>query len=246
MSACSKHSVVMFSLKAKTLLVIAAHPDDEIYGCGCLISKIKEHGGKVFVLFITNGTTKEFSSRGVSTEKAREKEIKNVAKFLRYDDYKIAFPGNHYHLQLDKLGQKKLINEIENGRRISLESTKPDILAFHSFEDYNQDHAATAKAAFAACRPTLKKDRFVPDLILSYEEPMDIWTQGRAEKLNFYVEISKAGVNNKLNALRLYKSQMKEKGHPRSLDVVKSLARVRGSTIGKEFAEGFYCHKIKV
>src|SRR4030066_687142 len=137
----------MITLKNKKLLVVAAHPDDEVYGCGGLISKVKRAGGKAFVLFLTNGTTKDFSPRGKSLETERAKEIGNVAKFLKYDGYKIAFPGDDYHLKLDQIPQKDLIHEIERGERISLETLKPDIVSFHSQEDNNQDHAAVAKAA---------------------------------------------------------------------------------------------------
>ena len=233
----------MVNLKNKKLLVIAAHPDDEVYGCGGLISKIKNAGGKIFVLFLTNGTTKDFSPRGKSLETEREKEIEDVAKFLKYDGYKIAFPGDDYHLKLDQVPQKDLIHEIERGENISLEALKPDIVAFHNQGDYNQDHVAVAQAAFAACRPALPKDKFGPKIILTYEEPMDIWTYGPANKLNFYVEVSTHDINNKLKALQLYKSQMKKRGHPRSLETIRSLAVVRGSAIGTPFAEGYLIHK---
>ena len=236
--------IKMVNLKNKKLLVIAAHPDDEVYGCGGFINKIKTAGGKVFVLFLTNGTTKDFSPRGKSLETERAKEIEDVAKFLKYDGYKIAFPGDGYHLKLDQVPQKDLIHEIERGERISLETLKPDIVAFHSKGDYNQDHAAVARAAFAACRPGLPKDKHVPKMVLTYEEPMDIWTADRPNKLNFYVELSTRDVNNKLKALQLYKSQMRKKGHPRSLETVRSMAVVRGSAIGTPFAEDYFIHKL--
>ena len=228
-------------------MVVAAHPDDEVLGCGGLISKVKREGGNVFVLFITNGTTADFSPKGTSTADQRKKEIEAVVKFLKIDGYKIAFPGNDYHLQLDRLGQKNLIHEIERGRDISLEELKPDMFAFHSINDYNQDHEAVARAAFSACRPSAKANKFVPDTILSFEEPMDFWSLKGPNRLNFFVELSEQELNTKLRAIELHKSQMKnEKGHPRHLDVIKSLAIYRGSAIGETFAEGYYCHKFKV
>jgi len=228
-------------------MVVGAHPDDEVLGCGGLISKIKNEGGRVFVLFITNGTTKDFSPNGKSTADERKKEIEEVVKFLKIDGYKIAFPGNDYHLQLDRLGQKNLINEIERGKNISLESTKPDIIAFHSVNDYNQDHEAVAKAAFSACRPAPRKSKFVPDTILSFEEPMDFWSLKGQNNLNFFVELSEEEINNKIKAISLHKSQIKsEKGHPRHLDVIRAIALHRGSVIGKSWAEGYYSHKIIV
>ena len=227
-------------------MIVAAHPDDEVLGCGGLISKIKRNGGKVFVLFITNGTTQDFSAKGVSTANERIKEVESVVKFLKIDGYKIAFPGNDFHLQLDRLGQKPLIHEIERGNDISLEALKPDILAFHSVTDYNQDHATVARASFSACRPATKKGKFIPSLILSFEEPMDFWTLERGNNLNFFVALSEQDISNKLKSIELHKSQLKEKGHPRHLGVIKSLAIYRGSAIGEPFAEGYYCHKLQL
>src|SRR3990170_7478769 len=140
------------NLDRETLLIVAAHPDDEVLGCGGLISRIKEEGGKVFVLFLTNGTTEDFSAKGTSTQEEREKEIEEVVKFFKYEDYRIAFPGNKYHLKLDSLPQKDIMAEIERGP-ISLEEVDPSIVAFPSLDDYNQDHRIVALAAFASCRP---------------------------------------------------------------------------------------------
>ena len=227
------------------MLIIAPHPDDEILGCGGLISKIKESNGKVYVLFLTNGTTKDFTAKGVSTLVEREKEINKVAAFLGYDGFRIAFPGNDYHLKLDGVGQKKIIHEIERGRDISLESVKPDILVFPFYGDYNQDHAAAAKAAFSACRPTPKSDKFTPDVILSYEEATDQWSLNLSN-LNFFVKLSEGQVDKKMTALSLYESQLRGKGHPRNLEIIKHLSALRGSNIGEEFAEGFYCQRLKI
>lgn len=227
-----------------TLLVIAPHPDDEVMGCGGLISRIKEDGGKIFILFLTNGNTKDFTSRGVSTLDEREKEILSVSKFLKYDGFRIAFSGDKYHLKLDQVSQKEIINEIERGKDISLEVLKPDIIAFPFHGDYNQDHSSTAKAAFSACRPSLLVDKFVPNTILSYEETTDHWST-KTIKPNYYVELTKAQIDKKIKALGYYESQLRGKGHPRNTKVVTSLANLRGSNIGVEFAEGYHCHRFK-
>lgn len=236
----------MTMLDNQTLLIIAAHPDDEVLGCGGLISKIKQTGGKVFVLFITNGTAQDFTIRGISTAKEREEEIEKVAKFLKYDGYKIAFQGEGYHLQLDRLPRKQIIHEIERGEKISLEKVRPNIVTIPYFGDYNQDHATVAQAAFSACRPAPRLNKFVPNFILSYEEPTDFWSLDTHRKLNLFVELTTRQINNKIKALTLYKSQIRGKGHPRSVEVLKSLATIRGSTAGVAFAEGYYCHKLKI
>jgi len=114
------------------LLVIAPHPDDEVIGCGGLIQKVKKAGGKVYVIFLTNGTTNDFSKNGPSTENERDEEIKKVSKFLDFDDYHIAFEGNDFHLKLDTIGQKKIMDMIERESPISIEKIKPTIVVFPS------------------------------------------------------------------------------------------------------------------
>lgn len=229
--------------KKERLLVIAPHPDDEIIGCGGLISRVKKDGGKVYVLFLTVGDTKDFSSKGKSTQKERFSEIDKVARYLKYDKYHIAFPGDKYHLQLDKLSQKDLINEIERGK-ISLEKLKPSIIAFPALDDYNQDHRATAKAAFAACRPSSSDFKFSPKMILSYESTTSFWGFSDRKTLNFFITLTGKNLKDKLQSLKLYKSQVRNKLHPRSVDKIRSLAKLRGAIYGVEQAEAYQLHRI--
>lgn len=237
----------MISFKNKKLLVIAPHPDDEVIGCGGLISKVKEAGGKVFVLYLTVATTKDFSSNGPSTKQERIKEIKKVAKFLRLDGWRIVFGKEALHLKLDQVPQREIINEIERGKKISLESVQPDIIAFPSFGDYNQDHRAAAEASFAACRPAVRALKHVPDLVLSYESPMNGYLHPTAaHRVNLVVELAKKHIQDKIKAMNLYKSQVRGPKHPRNGKTLEALAIVRGSLIGTEFGEGFYVHNLHV
>lgn len=235
----------MNNFKTKTLLVIAPHPDDEVLGAGGLIKRFKDDGGKVYVLFLTVGSTSDFTKKGVSTEAERFKEINAINKFYKLDGWRIAFQGDLFHLQLDRLPLKQVIHEIERGENISLESLKPEIIAFPSLGDYNQDHEVAAKASFAACRPAPKKDKFVPEFVLSYEEPMETWSM-KPKQLNFFVSLSEAQINSKIKAMEIYESQKRKSPHPRSGEVIRSLAIVRGSSIGVNFAEGFFAHKIMI
>src|SRR3990167_6618803 len=117
----------MVGFKNQKLLVIAVHPDDEVLGCAGLINRVKSSGGKVYVLFMTVGNTQDFSKSGSSTFRQRVSEIEKVAKFLKYDDYNIAFPGDYFHLKLDTVPQLELISAIESGP-FSINTLKPDII----------------------------------------------------------------------------------------------------------------------
>jgi LmbE family N-acetylglucosaminyl deacetylase len=226
--------------KQRTLLVVAPHPDDEIFGCGGLIYRVKKAGGKVFVLYLTVGTTKDFSKKGQSTLKERMAEIERVSKYMGFDGYRVAFPGDDYHLQLDSLPQKQLIHEIERGEGISLEAIKPTTLAIPSSYDYNQDHRAANRAAITATRPVPDQFKHLVPVVMEYEFPYFTWTsEAERPSPNIFVSMDEKALKAKLHALSLYKSQMKVKHGPISEHGAETLARMRGIHAGTHAAEAF-------
>jgi len=232
----------MLELKKPKLLVIAPHPDDEVIGCGGLIQKIKQKAGKVYVLFLTVGDTDDFSKKRSSSESERKLEVERVAKFLDYDDYKIAFTGNKYHLKLDILGQKALMDVIERENSVSIEKIKPNIVAFPSFSSYNQDHRLAAYAAHASLRTSSKEKHFV-NTVISYECPADFWTITQKSQINCFLPFSKDEFDKKIEALKLYSSQWREYPSSRSQKTLTALALLRGSECNCEFAEGFSLYR---
>lgn len=236
-------NTLMWQLKHQMLLVIAPHPDDEVIGCAGLIKKIKDNGGKVYVLFLTVGDTKDFSKKGLSTIKKRKDEIKKVAKFLQFDSYDLAFEGNDYHLKLDLIGQKKLMDVIERESNVSIENIKPTIVVFPSPFSYNQDHRIVAMAAHAALRTNNQKNKHFVANVLSYEQCADEWTLYKKPHPNFFVPLTLKQINAKIKALKLYKSQVRPFPNPRSVESLKALAILRGSQSGNLFAEGFIAYR---
>jgi len=233
----------MFEPKKQKLLVIAPHPDDEVLGCGGLIKKIKDAGGKVYVLFLTVGDTRDFSKKGSSTGKERKKEIEKVAKLLKFDNYHLVFEGDDYHLKLDLVGQKTLMGIIERESVVSIEKVKPTIVAYPSPGSYNQDHRIARIATHAALRPSATSDKHVVQMVLSYEEPADVWRLQNQPEPNLLVPLTKNEFNSKIAALKLYKSQLRPFPNPRSTKAIKALATLRGSQCGQEFAEGFRLYR---
>ena len=229
----------MLNLTKQKLLVIAPHPDDEVIGCGGLIKRIKDAGRRVYVLYLTVGDTRDFTKKSSSTIGERRLEIEKVARFFGFDDYYLAFEGNDYHLRLDTLGQKAIMDIIERECPVSLESVKPTIVTFPSPASYNQDHRIVANATHAALRPTTKSNKnFVP-FVLSYEEAADHWQLLSSSEPNFLLPLTQEDLAAKIFALKLYKSQLRLGANPRSPQVLKTLATVRGSLCGAAFAEGF-------
>lgn len=233
----------MVDFKNKKLLVIAPHPDDEVLGAAGLIQKVKQSGGKVYVLFMTVGDTKDFSKSGKSTSRQRIKEIEKVAKFLKFDDYAIAFEGDDYHLKLDDLPQLELIQAIESGP-FSINSLKPDIVVTPQVSDYNQDHRATAEAVISALRSAPKEFKHSPALILGSEfAPSANWGVSQINIPNFFISLTEEELKVKVKAMDLYSSQKRGGAHSRGTKAIKSLAYLRGTQSGFEAAEAFFNYR---
>ncbi|RJR19645.1 MAG: hypothetical protein C4581_04705 [Nitrospiraceae bacterium] len=224
-------------LNEKILLVISPHPDDEILGCGGLIAKIKALGGKVFVIMFAVGNAKQIG--GESSTAMRTKEVKEVMAYMNVDGYEIIYMDDNIHLKLDMIPRRDLIDLIESKSTYSINNIDPDIIAIPSLACQNQDHEAVFQAAFTACRPRVKKGLRNAMTVLAYEQVDNLWTS-RIFKPTFYVDISDY-LDNKITALALYATQMREEPNLRSIENVKRLSQLRGSEICVKAAEAFEC-----
>lgn len=235
----------MFSFRNKKVLIIAPHPDDEVIGCGGFISKARRSGAAVYVLYLTVGDTVGFTKKGVSTMRERVAELRRAAKFLRLNDYRIAFPDNNHHLRLDTIAQKEIIGEIEKGKGISLESIKPDIVLTPNPNDYNQDHRAAALATITACRPNQNSLKHTPAIVLFYEYPVSDWAESETKSApNCFIVLSPADLRAKLKALNLYQSQLKPFPHFISAAALEFQAHLRGVLAGAKQAEAFFLKRL--
>lgn len=233
----------MIDLSHQTLLVIAPHPDDEVIGCGGLIKKIKKAGGKVYVQFLTVADTDDFSHVGKSTGTERKKEIQHVVSYLQIDGYDLAFEGNDYHLKLDLHGQGKLMDYIERKSTISIEKVKPTIVAYPSYNSYNQDHRMAARATHAALRPSHGSKHFVPT-VLMYEMPAERWELGGSGLVQLFVPLTKDELLGKTKGMMMYKSQVRPAPNPRTPDILEAYAKLRGSHCGAAYAEAYTAYRI--
>jgi LmbE family N-acetylglucosaminyl deacetylase len=230
----------MLKLDCERVLVIAPHPDDEVFGCGGTIQRLKDGGASVYVLFVTVGTTKDFSARGESTAIERLEEIEKVSEFYGFTDYAMAMQGDEFHLQLDAVPQKEIVHAIERGTHVSFQSVKPDLVLTTSPTDYNQDHRAVYLATMTAARPQSPERKAYQPAILTYELPYQQWNVGEASpEPRALVRLSEADLQAKLDGLSLYSSQLKDPTNPLSLQGVETLARYRGLQCDSIAAEAF-------
>ena len=217
----------------KNILVVAAHPDDEILGCGATIAKFAKQGSKVNILIVSEGITSRDKFRDI---KKRHNQILKLRKSAKISAKKIgaksinflSFPDN----RLDNVPLLEIIKNIES----FIFKFKPDTIFTHSSHDLNIDHLITNKATLTACRPipnsSIKK--ILTFEILSSTE----YNPNSKFKPNYFVDIDKF-LKKKINSLKEYKSEMRGWPHPRSIKSVKNLAEYRGSNIGIKYAEAF-------
>src|SRR3989338_994836 len=230
-------------LSKQRLLVNAPHADDEAFGCAGTIAKIKDLGGKAYVMVITIGDLRQYHIKGKLVEgKIRQKEFISTMKYLGVDDYDIVFKDAYTHLRLDTLPRRDLIAIIERESKVSIDKIKPTIVALPAIS-YNQDHCAVFHAGFTACRPHLPQIKPFQKIVLVYDNPTLFWnTEYEKFHPNFYVDISKY-IDIKLKAMSLHKSQLRNSLHHCSIDNLNNLVRLRGREISVEAAEAFMCYR---
>ena len=208
------------------ILIIAPHPDDEVLGCGGTIAKYSKKGNEIYLCIVTKAYTPDWSEEFL---KNRPKEIKKSNKILGIKKtYFLDFPT----VKLDTIPQKELNSVILK----VIQEVGPEVLYIPHEGDLNKDHRLVFEAALVAVRPTSR----LVKRILSYETLSET-EGGSVIKVfipNVYEDIAET-FNIKIEAMKYYKSEIKEFPHPRSLEAIKVLAEKRGSESGIKFAEAF-------
>jgi LmbE family N-acetylglucosaminyl deacetylase len=158
--------------------------------------------------------------------------------YLNVDDYDVLYRDAQTHLRLDAIPRRDLIEQIEQTSKLAYDRLKPTMIAI-PVSSYNQDHEAVFRAAFTAARPGVPSIKPFQKLVLGYNNTSLFWSLER-EKFhpNFYVDISRY-LDQKLTALSMHSSQMRDDVHHSSVKNVEYTARIRGSEISVEAAEGY-------
>ncbi len=217
-------------------LIIAAHPDDEILGCGGSMAKWSREGHDVHVLIMAEGATSRDLQRDISSKKSELKELKFSAKAaseilgVKSIDF-----FDHPDNRMDSIDLLDIVKSVEK----KINTIEPDVVVTHHIGDLNIDHQIIHRAVITACRP--QPHQFVK-LILSFEVASATEWQSSSANLNFvpnWFEDISTTLDLKLNALEKYKSEMRDWPHSRSIKAVDHLAKWRGACSGTKAAEAF-------
>lgn len=221
---------------SRSVAVVAAHPDDEVLGCGATMAKHVAAGDEVHVLILAEGATSRDELRD---EVARSRELaalqeaaKSAAHLLGVSTIEFGgFPDN----RMDAADFLDVVKRVES----FMLRFAPDIVYTHHQGDMNLDHGITQRAVATALRPVSGQGF---STLLQFEVPSSTeWgpiATGQPFVPNWFEDVS-GFLAVKLAALEIYGAEMREFPHPRSREYVEAMARIRGATAGILAAEAF-------
>jgi LmbE family N-acetylglucosaminyl deacetylase len=218
-----------------SVLVVAAHPDDEILGCGGTMTRLAREGHEVRIAILAEG----MSSRYAHREDADQQQLQHL----------------HARAQqaADKVGAKELVlcklpdNRLDTVPLLDVVKTvedlvarfRPEIIYTHHPGDLNVDHGVVHRAVLTATRPMT--GQCVRD-IYAFEVPSSTeWAFQRLEpsfRPNVFVDIADS-LETKIAALSCYDTETRKFPHPRSPEALRAIATRWGSVVGLQAAEAF-------
>lgn len=226
------------SLRNKRVMIVVAHPDDELLGLGATMNKlIEEYGILTHVIILGEGITSRSDKRDVEKWESQlsihRSNIFNAQKAIGYNSVSIYdFPDNRF----DTVPLLDIIKVIEKEKNLFL----PNVIFTHHGGDVNIDHKLTFESVITACRPINSE---VVKTIITFETPSG--TEWRASSdpkhfvPNILFEVSEKNIDSKIRGMESYEFERRKYPHPRSPEALKILAQRWGISVGVDYAEAF-------
>lgn len=217
---------------AESVLIVAAHPDDEVLGCGGTIAGHSRAGDRVAVLILADGVGSRGEEGKAAALEERRVAAHRAGAILGVSDVTLlSYPDN----RMDAVPLLDVVQDIEG----AMVRRRPTIVYTHCSGDVNVDHACTHNAVIAACRPFPGQ---MVQRLLFFETPSSTeWRPVSSRPPfapNLFTDIS-ATLAAKLEAMAAYSRELRDFPHPRSLAGIEHLARWRGASAGLAAAEAF-------
>ena len=227
------------------VLVIVAHPDDEVLGMGGTLRKLSVKNHDIKVVFLATGIAARRSDKfrnetKYEINKTLIKKMEEQIKKLRLDAKRALkilgiknieffdFPDN----EMDMVSNLEITKTIEN----IIKKFKPDVIYTHTKNDINVDHRAIFNATITATRPNTRVN---VKKVICFEVPSSSeWNFGDTFSPNIFVDI-KRELSYKKKAIQAYKTELKKFPHPRSVNSLDIIAKRWGTVSGFEASEAF-------
>lgn len=220
---------------SNNVLVIAAHPDDEVLGCGGTIARLAREGKEVHIVILANGLTSRADLEKQKCEELLEQHhqrAQQAGSLMGASSVRVlGFPDQ----KMDALPLLEITQAIEQ----EIERIQPDTIFTHHGGDLNQDHVITYRATLTATRPVAGG---CVRSVYAYEVPSSTeWSFQRfAPYFHPCVFFDIADfLEIKIAAMKIYQSEMREFPHPRSPRALQAIAQRWGSVVGRNAAEAF-------
>ena len=226
------------SLRNKKILVVVAHPDDEVLGLGAtMFTLINAYNCKVRAIILGEGITSRANERDVAKWQkeldTHRSNIRCAQREIGYESIGIYdFPDNRF----DSIQLLDLIKVIEKEKS----EFKPEIIFTHHGGDVNIDHQRTFEAVITACRPM--SDESVKTIITFETMSGTEWRASSDPKQfipNLFLEISELALSAKIKAMESYEFERRPYPHPRSPEALRIRAQMWGVANGLDLAEAF-------
>ena len=211
------------------VLVVAAHPDDEVLGMGGTIAVHADRGDRVRILVVTDGSSSQYPG-DAETRSQKEGEALTAAAELGVDDYvHLDLPD----MRLDTLAHVDVNRVVEEHvRDLAAE------LVYTPQPDVNRDHRALFDSVAVATRPS--PGQTVRRLLTYAPTSSTEWTPAPLNWFvpNWYVDITRT-LERKVAAFAHYETERRDYPHPRSERAIRAAAELHGASCGREYAEPF-------
>ncbi|MBR7071086.1 MAG: PIG-L family deacetylase [Clostridia bacterium] len=216
------------------VLVVVAHPDDEVLGAGGTMCRFAREGHRVFVCVLSG------EARARAHRPADNELIDDFNSCLKKLGVEKSFIGDFPNIEMNTVSHLHLVQFIEK----ALMESKAELVITHHPSDTNNDHHHTSVACQAAIRlfqrrpdATDFRELWFMEVPSSTEWSVD--TSTNRFQPNTFMEIGEEGIQTKIEALACYRGVMRDYPHPRSVEALRGLAAYRGAQSGLCYAEGF-------
>ena len=217
------------------ILVVAAHPDDEILGCGATAARLVQEGCDVYFAILGEGITSRHQERGAADEKQLsllQEHAQEAGRVIGVREVLLhKLPDN----RLDAVPLLEVVKLVED----LVARLKPQVVYTHHGGDLNVDHGVIHRAVLTATRPVAGQP--VRE-VYAFEVPSSTeWAFQRLEPVfrpNVFVDVTHT-LEKKITAMSCYRTESRQFPHPRSIEALRAIATRWGSVAGYGAAEAF-------